>query len=126
MSALKTLHFEMSTAFMVPERYSRRPRCYTVAVKCATKDRRTNASAWLGEVTLVKIHRQVADALLPASSPRHEPVEDEYSLCSSPLDDSRRPACAPRAPGYALCHESAFIGPTHAAFFLACLFFVPK
>jgi hypothetical protein len=57
---------------------------------------------------------------------RTEPAEDAYPLCSNHLDGSRRSACARRAPGYHHCHESAFIGPTHAAFFPACLFFVPK
>jgi hypothetical protein len=49
-----------------------------------------------------------------------------HPLHSSYVGDSRRSTCARCAPGYALHHESAFIGPTHAAFFLACLFFVPK
>ncbi len=36
------------------------------------------------------------------------------------------PACGPRALGYAPLHESAFLGPTHAAPFGARLFFVPS
>ena len=82
---------------------------------------------WLGRLaTLSECLPIMATQGVDKTSPRSEPAEDRYPLHSSRVGDSRRSTCGRRAPGYALRYESAFIGPTHAAFFLACLFFVPK
>jgi hypothetical protein len=74
---------------------------------------------------LAKIYRQAAETLLPAATQGTKRRRAGIRRAAI-IGDSRWSACARCALGYRVCHESAFIGPTHAAFFLACLFFVPK